>query len=296
MKNFMVKKNANYGFNPELEKQQQSPEDWIFGSSSKSCIALIPEKNRRDYLPTGETQKGIEDMMDCASRGPLNILEAKFLWLLEYDLLRKENTRWLEDNYVKNNRIEFSDAFVAINSGTTRQGNSLKAPLDAIRKQGLIPKSVLRLEPWMTWDDYHNSNRITPAMKKLGEDFVTRFTINYEKVLESDYATLLGQDMLDVAGYAWPEPVNGEYPRTDLPPNHVFVAFQNPKYNIFDNYIDSVDGDFIKKLASDYSLLSYGYRLIISENELNPIPVKKSFFSFWEKWFPSPYKLNNCPV
>ena len=173
----------NKGINWEKELREQSDEDWIFGSQSVACIAEIPEVAREQYLPKGERQNIGEEKMDCASRAPLNILEAKFNWLYRNGKLI--NKQWLEDNgYVANGVIEFSDAFVAINSGTTREGNSLKAPLEAIRKQGLIPKSMLpQLE---SFDDYYNPLRITGSMRKLGEEFVARFTINYEKVCEVD--------------------------------------------------------------------------------------------------------------
>ena len=46
------------------------------------------------------------------------------------------------------------------------------------------------------------------------------------------------------------------------------MGIKTPKHTIFDNYIDSVDNDFIKKLSSDYIFLDYGYRVYISENKL----------------------------
>lgn len=270
----------NYGLNWSLEKQQQSDKDWIFGATSTKCLATIPPSLRWAYLPVGEVQRGAEDMMDCASRAPLNILETKFNFLIANKLISPDNIKWLKDKgYIGlQDSIEFSDAFVAINSGTTRQGNSLKAPLEAIRTQGLIPKSMLPLEKWMTWEDYHNPERITPAMVKLGMDFASRFRINYEKVYETNFENILKTDLLDCAGYAWPEPVEGEYPRTTLDPNHAFMVFNNPRYNIFDNYLDTVDGDFIKKLTTDYDLMDYGYRVFISKEV--PSPPKRNWL--WE--------------
>ena len=260
----------NFGLNLTKEKAEQSNADWKFGSIP-SCLAFIPEEQRFDYLPKGELQKGVEDFMDCASRGPLNILETKFTYLIRNKKLSFQNEMWLKEmGYTTNNGVEFSDAFVAINSGTTREGNSLKAPLEAIRKQGLIPKSLLPAKLDMTWEVYHNPERITSFMQKLGMEFTQRFYINYEKVYEKDYTKLLRQDMLDVAGFAWPEPIDEEYPRVDMTPNHCFVAIKNAAYFIFDNYIDQTDGDWIKKLASDYSLLSYGYRLSINQKAITP--------------------------
>lgn len=257
---------VNYGLDLAKEQADRSAEDWVFGSGSPTCLSAgMLSTERTDYLPAGEIQKGVEDTMDCASRGPGNIYETKFNWLFNNDKIRPENKQWLIDNgYVTDTGITFSDAFTAINSGTTRNGNSLKAPLDAIHNMGLIPKAMLPLESWMTWDDYHNPARITPKMIALGKEFLKRFDLNYEIVYEKDFSWLLAEDMLDVGGYAWPRPKNGIYPRTENRPNHCFVVVQEPLYTIFDNYIDSVDGDYIKRLARDYDLLDYGYRAIVT--------------------------------
>ncbi|MEK7878324.1 MAG: hypothetical protein AAB285_00540, partial [candidate division NC10 bacterium] len=45
-----------------------------------------------------------------------------------------------------------------------------------------------------------------------------------------------------------------------------WALIKNPAYFIFDNYLDQGSpNDWIKKLASDYSLLSYGYRLSVNQ-------------------------------
>ena len=264
----------NYGLDLAKEKLEQSTDDWKFGAIGED-LAIIPENERMKYLPIGEVQKGQDDLMDCASRGPLNILETKFNFLLKNKKLSFENEMWLkEKGYITNDGVEFSDAYIAILSGTTRQGNSLKAPLEAIRKNGLIPKSVLPLKSDMTWEQYHDPNRIMPLMKMLGEDFMSRFHINYEKVFEKSYPKLIKTCMLNVAGFAWPEPINGEYQSVNQVANHCFIVVRSPLYLIFDNYPDSFDGDFIKKLANDYDLLDYGYRLSVNQKAIVP---KKPF-------------------
>src|SRR3990167_6402014 len=179
----------NYGLDLELEKQCLRDEDWKFGGDTiLSCIAEIPEEERMQNLPDGEVQRGKEDMFDCATRGPINILETKFTWLLQNKKLDFEQEYWLRDRgYVDNERIKFSDAFIAILSGTTRNGNSMKAPLDAIRKKGLIPKKMLPLEEWMTWGDYHNPERITQKMRDLGLEFSERFNIILQNVLYKQF-------------------------------------------------------------------------------------------------------------
>lgn len=256
-------KTKSYGLDWKKELEEQSHEDWIFSSISDKCLASIPVKDRQHYLPAGERQNIGSEKSDCATRAPLNILEAKFNYLVDNEIISVDNVKWLQDNgYFNNGKIEFSDRFVAINSGTTRAGNSLKAPLEAIRKQGLIPKSMF---PQVDdFDEYYDRRNKTKKMDRLGEEFEKRFPINYEKVYESDFPLLLKKDMLDVGGYAWPRPINGEYPRVSYRPNHAFIIYK-PQYYAFDNYI--ADGSFTKKLAPDYDFLDYAYRVYISKEK-----------------------------
>lgn len=259
----------NYGFLLNKEIAEQSEKDWLLGGEPIKGLAENIETAK--YLPQGEVQRTSKsDMMDCATRAPLNILEIKFNYLTENGLLSEDNIDWLKGNGYFNELkggFELSDAYNAILSGTTTQGNSLKAPLEAIRKYGCVPKRRLPLEPWMNWWDYHNKARITPLIKELGLEFARRFPVNYEKVMKEDFGNVITWDILDIAGYAWSRPVNGIYPRVTHTPNHAFMYFKTPAYIIFDNYVDSYDGDFIKHLASDYNLLHYGYRVIINEAE-----------------------------
>jgi hypothetical protein len=216
-------------------------------------------------------QVGLEDMVDCASRAPINILELKFNYLLTTHKFSFANELWLKENgYVTPSGVQFSDAFVAIISETTREGNSLKSPLDAVRKHGLVPKHKLPLEKWMRWADFHNPHRITDELIDLGAEFAKRFYINYEKVYEVDYVPLLKKDALIVAGYAWSTPKQGVYPRSDNDPNHAFILFGLPAYLAFDNYVDPYDNDFIKQLAPDSNFMDYGYRILVNKEKVVP--------------------------
>jgi hypothetical protein len=123
-------------------------------------------------------------------------------------------------------------------------------------------------------------------MKRLGKEFLKRFTINYERVFISDYAEILENDLIDVAGHAWPKPVNGVYPRVEASYNHAFLVYNLPKYQAYDSYLDNnKEGDYVKTLASDYKLMSYAYRLYVSE-EKTPrnwfVELIHSFISLWK--------------
>jgi hypothetical protein len=266
----------NYGLDWNKQIADEDPEkDWIFGASSVRCIAEVPPKERVNCLPAGEVQQSDkDDMMDCATRGPLNILETKFNWLIRNNMLSVRAIAFLKQFMNDKGQVEISDAFTSIKSGTTKFGNSMKAPLDAIRKFGIVPKKLLPLEKWMSWTDFHNVNRITPTIEEIAKQSLLHFNFNYEKVLEKDTKKMLDRDILNLCGFAWPAPVNGIYPKTDNDPNHVFMGLDDDNMldylksntDIFDNYID-FDDDFIKKLAPDYRFWGQ-YRLIISENRM----------------------------
>ena len=263
----------NHGLDWEKELKDQSEEDWLAGSSTLTCLASIPPAQVKEYLPSGEVQIGREDTKDCASRSVNNILETKFNYLIAHDLISSETLAWfVKVGFINDTEcFESSDAWIAINSNTTRQGNSLKAPIEAARKHGLIPKKLMPLESWMTWDDYHNPKRITPQLIAIGAEFARRIKINYERVAEDDFGRFLKKDLIDVGGFAWPRPDDkGVYPKTGGQANHAFVVFGEKRYTAFDNYPDSFDGDFIKALASNYDLVQYGYRILITSEIPNP--------------------------
>lgn len=276
----------NKGLNLQKEREAQDGTEYVFGALSLPCITDIPESEREQYLPKGERQNIGEEKFDCASRSPINELETKFNWLLRSKKLLPENEKWFrEQGYITENGFEFSDAFIAIKSGTTKEGNSLKMPLQCIHEHGLIPKS--KLPQLNSFHDNYNPDRITGSLLALGQQFLQRFKINYEKVLEVHYKELLKEDMLGVAGYAWETPLNSEYQKTDKEPNHAFLVYRTPAFYVFDNY-EETPNDYIKKLSPSYDFLPYGYRVYITAQYL---PSSKSWVAdlisqLWQLFFP----------
>jgi len=253
--------NKNFGVDLEKEKLEQSVEDWNFGATSLETIDKVPVGEIMSYLPIGELQRGQEDFMDCVTRAFHNRIELGLNYLLRTKQL--PNEQWFKDKgYIKDNHFELSDRFIAILSNTTRQGNSIKAPIDAIRKYGVIPKIMLPANQRMTFDEYHRKTDITDKMYALGKESLTKLSFNYEKVFKSQYADF--KEPVVVAGFAWPNPINDEYPRVQGTFNHSWLNLF-PKYYAYDNYIDSVDGDWVKKLSPDYDFYEYGYRVIITK-------------------------------
>lgn len=269
----------NIGFNLEKELAEQSDQDLQLGASDvpvgvsnevdglvvagyawpapvngiyprvlnqiNHAFTLVSEFAKQ-WLPTGQIQRGIQDFMNCATNAPVNRYENKFIYGLETNVFDKELVDWWKKvGYInpKNGKFEASNAFNSILSGTTRQGNSLKAPFQSITNHGLIPLSMLPDDRSMNWEQYHNPNRITQAMRDLGKEFLRRLNPeNPERAL-----------------------MYVQVPYRDFP-----KVTKGLKWDAFDSYDDPVDGDFIKRLAVDYNFLNYGYKTII-----NYVPKKK---------------------
>ena len=266
----------NRGLNLELELLHQKPTDQLLGGLKKKCVALIPLGQRKYYLPEGEIQNLGEEKMDCVSRAFVNNLETKFNWLLRKNLIPQTHIDFFERyKYITPKGIEFSDAFVSILSETTRQGNSLIKPIHAIHKKGLVPKHLL--PQLSTWGEHHDPERITPELLNIGVEFLTLFSIGYERAPESEFKKFLEEDMPVTGGYAWPEPVDGTYQRVEDEANHSYMLFE-PAYQAFDNYEEG-QADFIKLLASNYKQID-GYRTIIEI-----LSLKKKEPSEYKSWF-----------
>lgn len=310
----------NYGLNLEMEKEAISKKDWVLLGNTISEIELddtvikLDPNKIYDYLPIGELQKGRNDFMDCATRSPINIAETIFNYALQNNLLHPDNVRWLRQigYIVKDNngkeKIEFSDRFIACKSGTTDGGNSLKAPVEAVYKYGLIPKAMFKGNSDMYRSEYLNASFITSSMEDTGKEFKRRFPVQFYKIYKHQFEKCLPTSPVDVAGYAWLNPNNeGIYPNPNMTPNHAFMYFAIPKYKIFDNYIDSHDGDWIKRLAEDYLLLQYGYWMVFRQRKLWQAPAdgvtesdatekpkqikKNTWLTFWEFWKVVFYKV-----
>ena len=257
------------GLNLELEELAQLGSEYVFGASSPEPLINVPVSLREKYLPAGELQRGSRtDTMDCATRGPLNKLETDFNYAIKNKIFSDALVSWLvEKGYVDpiTFTVSFSDRFIAILSGTTREGNSMKAPIHAIHQYGLIPKKLLPFVPDMSWDEYYDASKITQEMRDLGAIFAQKFVINYEKVYPENRKDLNEKEMLVDALHAWTRPDSkGIYPRTEEGQNHVILTI-HPEYFVFDNYLDrGVDGDFIKQIAPDYKVYDYSYRIFVS--------------------------------
>lgn len=254
-------------FDEAKERAEQRGDEWQFGAVAVD-LAAVPLQSRTSYLPAGVLQ--FNDVMDtngCASRAPLNILETKLDYFYDNGM-HPAVRKWLDNNgYRVNGKFALCDAFIEILSGTTPTGNSLKAPLDTIRKYGVVPAALIPLQSNASWQQYMDPSRVTQAHKDLGAQFLRRLTLNYEQVSLSQFGEAVTKDSLDVALHAWEDPVEGVYHSKSPVYNHAVDRFTN-EIEVFDNY-----EPFIKRLATDYKFFDWGYSLSITAQDPYPDEV-----------------------
>ncbi|NQU99400.1 MAG: hypothetical protein HQ538_01565 [Parcubacteria group bacterium] len=205
----------------------------------------------KPFLPIGTVQRGRDDWMNCTTNAPCNDLETQFNYGLDKGLFTPNLVEWFKKvGFINNGKFEIADAWVSIGSGNTRNGNSLKAPVEFIRKNGIVPKSKMLDNKSMSWGQYHDKARITPEIKAIAEELSKYIEFGYEKVYRRDFEKFT----------------------------------QGLKWKDFDSYVDPVDGDFIKKLAPDYIFMNYAYHLTINQiGEPKGEPNKEETMKFYKR-------------
>lgn len=254
-------------FDEARERREQDGTEYQLGAILTSLFD-VPHHERKNYRPIGETQRGVEDTQDCATRDYINDLETQHNYAYRNRFFIPEVKKFLDDNgYIVWRDgvpyVEYADAFIAIKSGTTKQGNSLKAPAQAIHEHGLVPKKLMPLEPNMMWEDYHNPKRITKHIEDLGKQHKAMLPTAYEQVPNEAFRTEIKKYHINTGVYAWPFPNSeGIYERVPHNFNHaILIESENVTWDIQDNYLDTHDQDYIKRLASNYRFFDYGYRI-----------------------------------
>lgn len=205
----------------------------------------------KPFLPKGTTQRGREDWMNCTSNAPCNELEIQFNYGLKNNKFTPSLVEWFNKvGFINNGKFEIADAWSTIGSGTTRNGNSLKSPVDFIHRNGIVPRSKMLDLPTMTWSQYHGKSRMTSELKEIADEILKYIDFGYQKVLYRD-----------------------------------FIKYTHDlKWEDFDSYVDHVDGDYIKKLAPDYNLMSYGYHLTINQKASPKVePINEEIMQFYKE-------------
>lgn len=157
---------------------------WIAGASTSKIEYSDKKVKWKDFSSRAELQKRPFETWSCVTFSALDCLETIGNYRTVNKLFSEEQVKWLKDKgYTDDDGyLNFSDRFISIMSGTSRNGNSLDTVAETIRSKGLIPEKML---PWGgdTVDEYWDKNVITQAMLDLGKEFLTRFTIQHDWIL-----------------------------------------------------------------------------------------------------------------
>ncbi len=159
------------------------PTDYRTGASPIVSAEVNPTGDWRDYLPSQERQykEFSFDTMSCTAFSALNICETYINFFLQTGKLTDSHKVILQDYIDEQGKVNFSDRFTAIMSGTTKEGNYFQNVWESIRKDGLLPEKDL-LFGGTTWDEYHDTTKITEAMKIKAKKILDVFSFLYEWV------------------------------------------------------------------------------------------------------------------
>lgn len=98
-------------------------------------VARNPSGDWTDYLPEGERQWSREDSMSCVTFAMLNCIEA-------------------QEKFLTGKTVNYSDRWIAMISGTMRNGNWLQSVADAIAEFGLVREETWPTPSSYTWSEY----------------------------------------------------------------------------------------------------------------------------------------------
>lgn len=249
----------NEGVKPEQIKDT----DWISGKETGIVYEQISDK-WEDYLPKAELQRELFETYSCVSFTLNNVVETLLNKYIASEKLSKKALYYLnEKGYIVNKQVNFSDAYQAIGSGTTKEGNSGSNVCDFTRHNGFIPEAMLPVRGKNTYDYLYNT-KITPEMYALGKVFFDRigYELAYEWVLIKDgrkamdtLKTHLKQCPLQVFTPLCPDFMKGKNVKTCSTNvlKHSYMIYNiddiEKLYNAFDQY-----EPFKKTLNKDYPI------------------------------------------
>lgn len=265
----MSKKNkiVNHGFQPDVI----TPDQWVLGSAEQFAGDVLQPGGQWDnYLPTVELQHkfGVETS-GCVSFGTLNAIEI----LLNRTLGLKTN---------------FSDRWLAWNSGTTMAGNTPQKVSESLRKEGTPKEEVWPFENVSSFDDFYKEPPTETF--KFAREFIENYEFNHDWVFHSGslpekqnhLREALKYSPVGVSVVAWVKGGDGLYTKnigqTDT---HWCVCYgyvEGKYWKIFDHYDQTH-----KKLAWDYDF-GYAKRYSIKKRT-TPLKPYNWFTSMIKKLF-----------
>jgi len=195
------------------------------------------------YLPDGRKQAKynpdgtkVFDSNSCVSYACNTSLMTRFNYDYQHSMSEEKKKFLLDNGYIVNGKVVFSDRFLAIMSDTTIGGNYAQKVLDTARKFGLIPASML-VFGGNTWNEYMDKSVITSEMKAQGLKFAELFDIQYGWLYTDNHPNFTENEKIPVKSALKYCPVVIGVP---IPSGHCICMYKengdNPPDN-FDHYI-----------------------------------------------------------
>lgn len=241
-----------------------NPTDYITGASPIAWEILNPNGDWLGSLPLEEKQHNFTfDTMSCTTFSALNVLETLINYLINNDKLTVLQLEFLNQNgYIVNKKVNFSDRFTAVMSGTMPEGNYFQNVMDSVRKDGLLPEKEFPFSG-STWAEYHDKTKITDAMKTKAKNILEVFDFAYEWVPITETST----ELFDAFKQA---------------PIQVAVTKENPRHAIMLPKIDKEFETYKPYLRDRTRTIAYALK-IQAKAKPKPVPppvvVKYKYFS-----------------
>jgi hypothetical protein len=220
------------------------PTDYVAGKETPIKSIKNPSGDWSGLLPKTENQFNASfDTMSCTTFSACNSIEM-LLKLAPQDVKNKLFELGFDSDF------NISDRFVAIMSGTTKQGNTFGKVADTIRTIGFIPEQDLPFGDVKTWEEYHNALVITEAMKQKAAKVLEVLDIFYDWVFfdnNPDFTDDQYSATENALKYA-PVQIGIQTPATHAI-NMIKLEKRNnlPYYKIFDHYPNYIfEGDSYK--------------------------------------------------
>lgn len=138
------------------------PRDFVAGALSYEVLNSTGDWSQ--YLPPGEWQRNnFVDTMACVTFSLLNCIET-------------------QEKFLTGSQTNYSDRWIAMMSGTTKQGNYLSVVADTVRKYGLVKEESWPSPENYSWDSYYQvpDPQKMAELKAEGQEWLKRRGLDYE--------------------------------------------------------------------------------------------------------------------
>jgi len=248
------------------------PQDYVLGGET-AVKGKIRTSDWKEYLPAIEKQYSINfDTLSCTSFSFNNVVESQLNFMIAKGELSADSIKWLTDNgYIENGKVNLSDRFLAVMSGTTERGNDFRTVAECARTVGLIPEKDFPLGG-NSFAEYHNKSLITQQMKDKASQFLKRIKISWEWLF---FDSALGfNEGVQVSGVIQETPVQIGI---TTPATHATMLFDYNKDTKWFKVFDTYDPFFFENYGDAYNP-QIGLRVMCSAPVIiAPTPVPSEF-------------------